>query len=176
MDNKPPNQSSQHWIWFFVAAAVTMFFCVLWLFSRAWVEFATTTLSWDSDKTLSVTQSAGAVLFAVVVYFGVKRVAGYSSDEQQQKQTALQNLVIQPVGLALLYISYTLSINATQWHIDRITGFALAALSCAMVGTSHVVLFKQTKSKFYLAIATVWIVLLLIIFYRFIAGWKLVAR
>ncbi len=171
--DQEPNASAQlsAKFWLVVTILFGLIVALVWFGGHAWFDYAKNSLLWDEQKTATVTYSALAIPFALMVWFGVYSINKLpDSVPDEKRKSALHSLVVQPFGWGLLLLAYTLSEMRGQWHVAREIYFTVAAAACALMAVSFLVQFRLTKVKSAPFSALIWTLLFFVFLYRFIWG------
>jgi hypothetical protein len=158
-------------LWLVVIAILAVLGALVWFGAHAWFHYAQNTLLWDEHKVDTVTYSAMAIPFAVLFWFGLRRI-NKLPDTVSAKERKIQmlNLVVPPFGWSLLFLAYALSEMREQWHVAREVYFSIAAASSALLFFTHLALLKMTREKLQIISVLAWLILFCILLYKFFWG------
>lgn len=159
------------WLWLLLASVLVSVLCVSWMLANGWLHFATHSLLWDLHQTTAISYAGLAVLFAIVIVVGMRRLYGSTSTTVSESDVARRLLVVRQLfAWALLFLSYTLSEMRSDWHIARPIYFGLAFIAIALVSSTNFLYARQTKSRMYALLAIVWLGMLVFLVTKFFWG------
>ncbi len=171
MDQEPKSSSSiSPKFWFVIISVVAGLSGLVLLSIRWWFHYASHTLLWDEQQTTTVTLSAMAIPFAVLVVFGLRKINSMSGSlSAEAKQSATVSLVMQPLAWSLIFVAYTLYQNREQWHLQSAVSYSVGVLAALILLWSYFLEIKNAKGKMQIFSALSWLIMIAYFAYSF--GW-----
>ncbi len=156
-------------VWILVGCILLFLGALSWFGVNAWYAYAQNTLLWDEHKVVTVTYSAMAIPFALLVWYGIKTINKIpESASLEKRKMAMLNLVLQPLGWSFLFLAYTLSEMREQWYVAREVYFSIATATSAMMFFTFLVQLKMTREKVHIISVIAWLLMFCLFLHRFV--------